>query len=145
VWPQLLCQQHLFTRYRHLIVDNVEEDTPLAHEVVRAWLGQCDSALVICDWDAGYRIFLGADPEGGKRLAEACKGKVRWTGSRVASEDMLRLGQELGRSLGGSSEMTEGDMWEGRYVGSLGFQGGARQVLSPNARLGRGGGQTVGG
>ena len=112
VWPQLLCQQHLFTRYRHLIVDNVEEDTPLAHEVVRAWLRQCDSALVICDWDAGYRIFLGADPGGGKRLAEVCKEKVRWAGSRVASEDMLRLGQELGRSLGGSSEMTEGDMWE---------------------------------
>jgi hypothetical protein len=95
-----------------LIVDNVEEDIPLAHKVLRAWLDRCDSALVICDRDAGYRIFLGADPEGGGRLAEACKERVRWTGSRVASEDVLRLGQELGRSLGGSSEMTEGDMWE---------------------------------
>ena len=61
--PRPEVQRFLFDRYRHLIADNVEEDTPVAHDLLREWLSRCDSALVLMDEDAGYRTFLGADPE----------------------------------------------------------------------------------
>ncbi len=70
-------RRYLLRLYRHLIADNVEEDTPVAHDLLLSWLGEFASALVICDDDAGYRRFLGADPEDGLRLRDACDSEVR--------------------------------------------------------------------
>ncbi len=63
LWPLPLCRDHLLSRFTHLIADNVEEDTPVAHDLLSAWLPRCRSALVIYDREAGYRRFLGADPQ----------------------------------------------------------------------------------
>ncbi|HEY3416005.1 MAG TPA: UvrD-helicase domain-containing protein, partial [Armatimonadota bacterium] len=56
-------RDHLRGRYSGLIYDNVEEDTPLAHDWVAGWLPELDFALVILDWEAGFRRFLGANPD----------------------------------------------------------------------------------
>ncbi|MCP4513877.1 MAG: AAA family ATPase, partial [Delftia sp.] len=48
-WPPGESFMTRFTRYRHLIVDNVEEDTPVAHDLLRGWLPHCVSALLIHD------------------------------------------------------------------------------------------------
>lgn len=52
----------LFHEYRHLIVDNLEETTPVEHDILRDWLPELESAFFIFDDQAGYRTFLGADP-----------------------------------------------------------------------------------
>ena len=65
-------RRYLVRLHRHLIADNVEEDTPVAHDLLLSWLPELASAVVICDDDAGYRRFLGADPEDGLRLRGAC-------------------------------------------------------------------------
>ena len=70
-------RRYLVRLHRHLIADNVEEDTPVAHDLLLSWLGEFASAVVICDDDAGYRRFLGADPEDGLRLRDACDAEVR--------------------------------------------------------------------
>lgn len=70
-------RRYLAKLHRHLIADNVEEDTPVAHDLLLSWLGEFASAVVICDDDAGYRRFLGADPEDGLRLRDACDTEVR--------------------------------------------------------------------
>ncbi|MCY4372931.1 MAG: AAA family ATPase, partial [Spirochaetaceae bacterium] len=70
-------RRYLVRLHRHLIADNVEEDTPVAHDLLLSWLGEFASAVVICDDDAGYRRFLGADPEDGLRLRDACDTEVR--------------------------------------------------------------------
>ena len=70
-------RRYLAKLHRHLIADNVEEDTPVAHDLLLSWLGEFASAVVICDDDAGYRRFLGADPEDGLRLRDACDSDVR--------------------------------------------------------------------
>ncbi|UCH58881.1 MAG: hypothetical protein JSV61_11760, partial [Anaerolineales bacterium] len=59
LWNNPLCREYLLDTYRHLVVDNLEEDTPLAHDLIRAWLPQTESALLIYDTQAGYRRFLG--------------------------------------------------------------------------------------
>jgi len=99
LWRLPLCRDYLLETYTHLIIDNVEEDTPVAHDILREWLAHCRSALVIADWDGGYRRFLGADPEGGLALADVCDERFRFDASFVTSPDVRALGHALGRSL----------------------------------------------
>jgi len=94
-----LCRDYLLQTYTHLIVDNVEEDTPVAHDLFRDWLPHCRSALVVCDHEAGYRRFLGADPEGARALGDLCDERVVFTQSAVTTPDLRALGRELARSL----------------------------------------------
>ncbi|HUS70926.1 MAG TPA: UvrD-helicase domain-containing protein, partial [Anaerolineae bacterium] len=77
LWTLPLCRRYLLNRYTHLLVDNVEEDTPVAHDLLRDWLPHCQSALLIYDEDAGYRRFLGADPDSARGLSELCEETIR--------------------------------------------------------------------
>jgi len=47
------CRETLQATYRHLIYDNTEEDTPVAHDLIREWLPDFDSALLVFDREAG--------------------------------------------------------------------------------------------
>ena len=100
LWPLPACRDYLTRRYTHLIVDNVEEDTPVAHDLLAAWLPACTSALVIYDWEAGYRRFLGADPRGAYRLKTLCNEHVNFTDSFVTSPEVHALEGRLARALG---------------------------------------------
>jgi DNA polymerase III delta prime subunit len=91
--PQL--RRYLLSGYRHLIVDNAEEDIPVTHDLLRMWLPLCDSALVIHDTDGGYRVFLGADPKGALALADLCHERVALTESHVTSQEVAALGAAL--------------------------------------------------
>jgi hypothetical protein len=78
---QLLTNQwsrtHLLRSHRHLIYDNAEEGNAAAHDLVRLWLPDLDSALIVVDEDGGYRLFLGADPNGALELAKLCTHQRR--------------------------------------------------------------------
>ena len=99
LWPLPLCRDYLLERYTCLMVDNLEEDTPVAHDLLRDWLPHCPSALLIADQEAGYRRFLAADPESGFSLRELCGERVLFPESVVISPDVHSLGVQLGRSL----------------------------------------------
>ncbi len=99
----LLCRSYLLRTYTHLIADNVEEDTPVAHDLLREWLGECRSALLIYDEEAGYRRFLGADPESAHALGELYDERLAFTDSFVTSPGMQKLGAELSHSLNRSA------------------------------------------
>jgi len=98
-WPPGEGFMTRFARYRHLIVDNVEEDTPVTHDLLRAWLPGCGSATVIYDHDAGYRLFLGADPTGALSLRQVCRRRAELFTSFVTTPNLRLLGYELARSL----------------------------------------------
>ncbi len=99
LWPLPECRNYLMRTYAHLIVDNVEEDTPVAHDLLRAWLPSFASALVIYDQDAGYRRFLGADPDSAYALHTLCDEHIVFTESYVTSPDLRRFAFEVARSL----------------------------------------------
>jgi hypothetical protein len=101
LWPMPLCRNYLLGTYRHLVVDNVEEDTPVAHDILRDWLPKCESALLVHDQDAGYRRFLGADPESSHALSDLCDERLELDDSFVTSTDLQSFGAQLGRSLHG--------------------------------------------
>ncbi|HZY42340.1 MAG TPA: DEAD/DEAH box helicase family protein, partial [Anaerolineae bacterium] len=98
-------RERLFTRYRHLIVENVEEDTPIAHDLLRDWLPRTTSALIVYDTDAGYRSFLGADARSGYELRENCDDQIELTQSHVMSIELRHLEDRVGRLLGAHSEL----------------------------------------
>jgi hypothetical protein len=99
LWPNSLCQDTLIKQYRHLIADNLEEDTPAAHDLLAAWLPYFDSALMIYDQQAGYRRFLGADQTSALALKPLCSHTTTFNESFVTSPALVLLGASLGRAL----------------------------------------------
>lgn len=96
--------RYLTERYRHLIVDNLEEGTPVTHEFLQQWLPHCDSAVLICDTEAGFRRFLGADPQTALQLKELCAVHVTLDNHRVMSGDIEAFQIEMARSMNQASK-----------------------------------------
>ena len=103
LWLRPECQNYLKRTYRHLIVDNLEEDTPVAHDLLNEWLPDFDSALLIYDQEAGYRRFLGADPHTGYDLKDRCQEHFVFNESLVTSVELVNFSDELGSILAPSS------------------------------------------
>ncbi|MBW4436753.1 MAG: hypothetical protein KME04_06440 [Pleurocapsa minor GSE-CHR-MK-17-07R] len=99
LWTEPAPRHYLTTRYTHLIVDNLEEDTPAAHHVLREWVPLCTSALLLYDDEAGYRRFLGADPISGATLSALCDTVTDLADSRVMSPHVSALASDLSAAL----------------------------------------------
>jgi hypothetical protein len=93
--PRPEVRRYLLAGYRHLLVDNPEEDVPAAHMLLRDWLRRVDSALLASDDHGGIRVFLGADPEGALSLRERCRETVVLRTSHVTSPAMEALGAAM--------------------------------------------------
>ncbi len=109
LWRESASRDYLMQRYHHIICDNVEEDHPSTHDLLREWLPHCESALIVYDNEAGYRSFLGADPDNAYTLHTVCDAQIEFTESFVTSSDIYALGNELGRALGQYAEPVAGD------------------------------------
>ncbi len=95
LWPQEIVRNYLTQTYRHLIYDNIEEDGPRAHDIIREWLGDFDSALLIYDESGGYRRFLGADVNTAWALHELCDEQIVLEDSFVMSQSIANLSNGL--------------------------------------------------
>ncbi len=123
LWNEPTCRNYLQAQYRHLIADNIEEDVPAAHDLLRQWLPDFESALLIYDQHAGYRVFLGADSDSAYGLKELCEEQVEFEGSFVMPEPLedfaLRLGDALLRRTPRPGFENEGSH---NYRQALGFE-----------------------
>ncbi len=99
LWPQPVVRAYLTRAYRHLIYDNLEEDGPRAHDILREWLPEFESALLVYDECGGYRKFLSADIETGRALAELCVEQAAWRESLVVTEPVARLNNALAAAI----------------------------------------------
>ena len=97
--PEPIVQQYLQRSYRHIIADNIEEDTPVAHDFIEQWLELFDTSLLIYDWDAGYRSFLGSDPLSGYRLKNYCEDHRVFGSNLVSSPRLLGIGEQVFKML----------------------------------------------
>lgn len=109
LWPLPLFNEYIKDHFRHLIVDNVEEDTPIAHDLLSEWLPQTESMLIIYDTGGGYRRFLGADSKNAYLLKQLCREHVSFNKTYVNSPDMLAFKAALSRNLGQPEEQATGD------------------------------------
>jgi hypothetical protein len=99
LWPDPLVRSHLVNTYRHLIYDNVEEDVPRAHDLIKEWLPLFGSSFLILDTEAGFRRFLGADIETALLLKESCKQHVALDRSFIQSPAVSSLSRRLSGAI----------------------------------------------
>ncbi len=99
--------QNYFTeRYRHLLVDNVEEMAPAGTQFLRSLLSDRDSAVVAYDQGGGYKRYLAADPEGAATLADLCHELVEMPASMTAGRPLEALANLVQRRLVGPAGIT---------------------------------------
>lgn len=99
LWPLPQVREYLTRSYRHLIYDNVEEDNARSHDIMRDWLPDFDSALLLFDPSGGFRYFLGADVETGRSLAQLCDQQMDLQESFVINEGVADLRDGLIRAI----------------------------------------------
>ncbi|MBN1536098.1 MAG: hypothetical protein JW908_05150 [Anaerolineales bacterium] len=99
LWHLPPCRDFLNHTYRHLLAENIEEDTPVAHDLLREWMPEFESALLIYDTDGGYRRFLGADPQSAYSLKEQCTSQACFTNSFVKTMPIEALENDLSEIL----------------------------------------------
>ena len=102
VLENMWSRTHLFRAHRHLVFDNLEEDTRTAHQLVAQWLPQLETALLVTDEDGGYRTFLGADAAGARELAALCDRTVALTDSHVMSTELVDLTRRVNEAVLGA-------------------------------------------
>ena len=95
IWQLPLARARLEDTFRHLIYDNVEEDTPVAHELIAEWLPAFDTALIIYDQEGGFRSFLGADPLSAYKLKDLSTRQVELKDSYISSPDLAAWGEAV--------------------------------------------------
>ena len=74
-------------------MDNLEEDIPALHDILRTWVPHTELALLIYGHDAGFRLFLGADPAQAGTLKELCDQQVTLTEFFVTRSPCARSGR----------------------------------------------------
>src|SRR5215204_205976 len=99
LWPLPQVRNYLTGTYRHLIYDNVEEDNARTHDILRDWLPDFDSALLLFDPSGGFRYFLGADLETGAALSQLCDQQIEMQESFVATETITYLREGLVKAI----------------------------------------------
>ncbi len=100
LWTKPQPRDYLTGRYKHLIVDNIEEDNPASHRILMDWVKECESAFIIYDSSAGFRRFLGADGDNAYRLKELCDMQEQFTETLVMDDSVESLGLNLAVRLG---------------------------------------------
>jgi len=97
--PEPTFQRYLQARYRHLLVDNLEENVPVAQRLVSWLLPHCDSAVLAIDEGGGHRIFLGADADGADQVAKECSARVELMAAAAGLPDARIFAAAVSRAL----------------------------------------------
>jgi len=100
LFPHEVYRRYFRARYRHLIVDNLEENVPVAHEFIAWAMKQCRSSVLAYDDGGGYRVFLGADAQSALEVGLACDERRVFTELLQPTADALAFSYALCQTLG---------------------------------------------
>ena len=95
-------------RYRHLLVDNLEEQTPAGQNFVAGLMGETQTTAVAVDADGGYKRFLSADPHGAEGMRHHFSRVFDFTQRFVAPDDMELLANQVENQLMRAGHPTAG-------------------------------------
>ena len=99
IWGSSIGRKFITNQYHHLIYDNLEEDVPVTHDLVKSWLPELQSALLIYDTDGGFRSFLGADPITGYELKTSCNQFIEFNIPFSSTSGMELLQRTLSSNI----------------------------------------------
>ena len=75
LWNQDIFKEYFYRNFRVLIAENIEEDVPATHDLIKEWIPNFDSSLILYDHNGGFRSFLGADPISALSIKSICDEK----------------------------------------------------------------------
>lgn len=108
-------------RFRHLLIDNVEEQTPAGQNFIANLMDFAETSAIAYDAGGGYKRFLAADPLGANQFRSRCAYAFDLTESFVAPPQMTALSNVVENYLmhtqlptTGADEMIAGVV-NGRY------------------------------
>jgi hypothetical protein len=108
-------------RFRYLIVDNVEEQTPAGQNFIASLMDATVTTAIAYDAGGGYKRFLAADPAGANRFADLCQHHVVLGDSHISNPALLHLSNAVENYLtathypiAGAGEALQ-NVVEGRY------------------------------
>lgn len=78
-------------RYRHLLVDNLEEQTPAGQQFVESMIPLTETTALVYDEGGGYKRFMAADPAGAARFQNRCQAVYRFEESFQTSPALAGL------------------------------------------------------
>ena len=107
LWVKPEPRDYLTSKYKHLIIDNIEEDNPASHRLLSDWFDVCDSAFIIYDTNAGFRRFLGADSDNAYELRKKCDVHLTLNETFVMREEVEALGAHLAVRLGEEHDLSQ--------------------------------------
>ena len=84
-------RRYFSERYRHLLVDNIEEQTPAGQDFVANLMTAAETTAIAYDAGGGYKRFLAADPAGANRFYDLCKNLFEFEDSYTATEQLFHL------------------------------------------------------
>jgi hypothetical protein len=88
-------RRYFSERYRHLLVDNVEEQTPVGQEFVASLMTAAETTTIAYDAGGGYKRFLSADPAGASRFYDLCANLFEFDLSYTSSAPLLSLSNRV--------------------------------------------------
>ncbi|MCP4427033.1 MAG: hypothetical protein GY803_21290 [Chloroflexi bacterium] len=78
-------------RYRHLIVDNVEEFTPAGQHFAHDLMTAVSTAAIAYDAGGGYKRFMAADPRGANKFRSRCHHVFEFDHSFISPPEASHL------------------------------------------------------
>ncbi len=95
-----LFENYIAARYRYLIVDNLEENVPVAHDFIGWTMARVDTTILVLDRGGGHRYFLGADPQSAEALAARCDRALAFDTPLEPTQHTLAWVDRVARALG---------------------------------------------
>ncbi|MCB8985968.1 MAG: ATP-dependent helicase [Ardenticatenaceae bacterium] len=78
-------------RFRHLIVDNIEEQTPAGQNFVASLMNATQTTAIAFDAGGGYKRFMAADPLGANQFRAMCSFAFAFEENFIAAPPMAAL------------------------------------------------------
>ena len=94
-------------RYRHLLVDNLEEQTPAGQNFIRGLMGETETTAVSYDSGGGYKRFLSADPLGANQFRFLSDRAFDFSDSFTTTPPLVGLANLVENHLMQTSKLAE--------------------------------------
>ncbi|HSG15737.1 MAG TPA: UvrD-helicase domain-containing protein [Anaerolineae bacterium] len=101
-------QRYFSERFRHLMVDNIEEQTPAGQNFVASLMIEAVTTAIAYDAGGGYKRFLAADPAGANRFYNLCESLYEFDASYTAPEHLLAISNLVENQLMSSQQPAAG-------------------------------------
>lgn len=95
-------------RYRHLIVDNVEEQTPAGQNLILQLMENMATTTIAYDAGGGYKRFMAADPTGANQFHSHCDYTFQFDSSFVTPAPLWALSNLIENELMKTELPTDG-------------------------------------